>query len=458
MMLGKKEILIVLVVLILCCIYFMVEYFVNTYREDNEKKAIVENFQESMMNQRTLDELRGKNRSLFEALSELNNLEKQFFETEVVMTKRFINKKLNMNRIIARKSQAASGSFSTTPAMSMILSSTYHSVFTGLGGLLLEIIQKLEAIDSIIQQVNVANNKSRAIYSLMSEIMTAKKEFYSDRYKYYDENDESYLNQTGLVAILNQRANNSSDINLELINNVRNGLELTEKVSQESLDLIKNKSTEAVEIVNADVDVNKEAKDYLINMFNTQKEISKKMNILTLGFQLPDLIVTLMVVEDLSAKFLNEKTVAIQESNKIASEMVALFNKERDVITKFATFFQKKASFMVDDNQFKYFNTMDKNTKVLSNFCKKIKQVNRPKNNSLLFKRLTREFIKKKNEQMDELNGKIDSIMNEMYVKDSYNQNLYNLRTSEDAQKQVNAIRKAKENIDNMGKLKINIK
>ena len=84
--------------------------------------------------------------------------------------------------------------------------------------------------------------------------------------------------------------------------------------------------------------------------------------------------------------------------------------------------------------------------------------MNRPKNNSLLFKRLTREFIKKKNEQIDELNGKIDGIMNEMNVKETHNKNLYSIRTSEDAQKQINAINKAKENIANMGKLKINIK
>ena len=57
-----------------------------------------------------------------------------------------------------------------------------------------------------------------------------------------------------------------------------------------------------------------------------------------------------------------------------------------------------------------------------------------------------------------ELNGKIDGIMNEMNVKETHNKNLYNIRTSEDAQKQINAINKAKENIQNMGKLKINIK
>ena len=83
--------------------------------------------------------------------------------------------------------------------------------------------------------------------------------------------------------------------------------------------------------------------------------------------------------------------------------------------------------------------------------------MDRPKNNTQLFKRLTGEFINKKNQQINTLNGKIDSIMNEMTLKDNYKQDLYKLRTSEDAQKQINAIEKAKENIENMGKVKINV-
>ena len=47
--------------------------------------------------------------------------------------------------------------------------------------------------------------------------------------------------------------------------------------------------------------------------------------------------------------------------------------------------------------------------------------------------------------------------MGEMTVTDAYNHNLYTLRTSE-AQKQINAIKQAKENIDSIGKFKINIK
>lgn len=48
--------------------------------------------------------------------------------------------------------------------------------------------------------------------------------------------------------------------------------------------------------------------------------------------------------------------------------------------------------------------------------------------------------------------------MGEMTIKDAYNHNLNSLRTSEDAKKQMAAIKQAKENIDSIGKFKINLK
>ena len=49
-------------------------------------------------------------------------------------------------------------------------------------------------------------------------------------------------------------------------------------------------------------------------------------------------------------------------------------------------------------------------------------------------------------------------MLGEMTVSDAFNHNLYMLRTSDDAQKQINAIKEAKKNIDSIGKFKLNIK
>ena len=44
--------------------------------------------------------------------------------------------------------------------------------------------------------------------------------------------------------------------------------------------------------------------------------------------------------------------------------------------------------------------------------------------------------------------------MGEMSVTEAYNHNLYTLRTSDEAQKQINAIKQANEIIDSIGKFK----
>ena len=98
------------------------------------------------------------------------------------------------------------------------------------------------------------------------------------------------------------------------------------------------------------------------------------------------------------------------------------------------------------------------NTNMLQNFCKKIKKVDRPNNSNFLYKRLAKEYIVKKNNQIDKLNNEINQIMGEMTLKEAYNTNLYNYRTSVEAEKQVNAIREAKNNIDTIGKFNINLK
>ena len=160
----------------------------------------------------------------------------------------------------------------------------------------------------------------------------------------------------------------------------------------------------------------------------------------------------------LSNTVVEEKIKAAKDSNIIVGELIELFNSEIDKIEAILTFFEKKGSIVMVDNEHKYFNTVDKNTNTLINFCKKMKKMDRPNNNNLIFKRMAREFVKKKNNQIGKLEKDINQIMGEMSVSEAYNHNLYTLRTSEESQKQINAIKQAKENIDSMGKFKINLK
>jgi hypothetical protein len=107
--------------------------------------------------------------------------------------------------------------------------------------------------------------------------------------------------------------------------------------------------------------------------------------------------------------------------------------------------------------QDRYFNTIKKADSSLIKFCKKIRKMDRPPNNSLMFERLANEFKEKKKTQIDKLSNNVSTLMNEMAVKDMHNEDLYKLRTSEDAQKQMEVIEQAKDNINSLGKFKLNI-
>lgn len=455
--LGKEQLFIVMIILVVCCVYFIVEYLVNSMNEKKSKQAEIENFQGAMMNQRNLDDLKKKNTAFFDKMISINDKEAAYFALDIKMAARFISKKFDFQRIISRKYSTAGTSPSTSELFG--LSQTFNTYFLEIERNLTDIVTLINEARTLLGPLNSNDNKSQAIYTLLNDILTEKETMYSDMKDYYTSGNNKYLNPEELKNIVSRRANNpATQPSLDMIDLIRDELTVSAIKNKKSLDKIRDKSQELLEIVNADIDVNKNVKQHLLNLFANQRDIFKKVNIRKMGYYLPELIVSLIILEEVSDKYVKEKQTSVRESNKIADDIVNLFTEEKKTLNNIKQYFTSKSSFMIDDNQFKYFNTMDKNTKVLSNFCRKIKQMNRPKNNTLLFKRLTREFIKKKNEQIGELDGKIDGIMNEMYVKETHNKNLYNIRTSEDAQKQINAINKAKENIQNMGKLKINIK
>jgi len=456
--LGKEQLFIVMIILVVCCVYFIVEYLVNSMNEKKSKQAEIENFQGAMMNQRNLDDLKVKNTEFFDKMIEINDKEATYYAVDIKMAARFISKKFDFQRIISRKYSKAG----TSPSSELFgLSQKFNTDFLKIESNLTDIVTLINEAINLLVPLNSNDNKSQAIYTLLNDILTEKETMYSDMKDYYNDvtGNKKYLDPEELKDIVSRRANNpGTQPSLDFIDDIRDALTVSNIENKKSLDKIRDKSQELLEIVNADIDVNKNVKQHLLDLFANQRDIFKKVNIRKMGYYLPELVVSLVILEEVSDKYVKEKQTSVRESNKIADDIVNLFTEEKKTLNNIKQYFTSKSSFMIDDNQFKYFNTMDKNTKVLSNFCRKIKQMNRPKNNSLLFKRLTREFIKKKNEQIGELNGKIDGIMNEMNVKETHNKNLYNIRTSEDAQKQINAINKAKENIQNMGKLKINIK
>ena len=122
----------------------------------------------------------------------------------------------------------------------------------------------------------------------------------------------------------------------------------------------------------------------------------------------------------------------------------------------FATKIESKMS-ANSNNPKKYLNTMDKNQTLFLSFCKKLNMLNKPSDSNLIFKKFTKEAKENKIKQIEKLKSMIENLQSDMFSDkiNSYNSN--RLRTHENAQKQIKAIKKAQDNIKNRNKIKINL-
>ena len=110
-----------------------------------------------------------------------------------------------------------------------------------------------------------------------------------------------------------------------------------------------------------------------------------------------------------------------------------------------------------DDVEVQYLNTVDLNNNIVYNFCKKIKKLDKPNENNLMFIRFSKEFVDKKNKHIQRLQKEIDDIQKDLYQQEVNDFNSNKLRIDDQSSKQYQAIIKAKENIENSKKLKVNI-
>ena len=219
--------------------------------------------------------------------------------------------------------------------------------------------------------------------------------------------------------------------------------------------------------VDKDDTMYEEIKLLLIKLLRNRLDIIRKLLIKHMSFDPIETLLNLAIIGHTAKDndtYKNEKKTAIEESKKITKELTSLMKKEQKIIEEIIDFFSKdNAEFgetrysMSKSIQDRYFNTIKQADSSLIHFCKKIRKMDRPPNNSLMFERLANEFKGKKKTQIDKLSNNVSTLMNEMAIKDMHNEDLYKLRTSEDAQKQMDAIEIAKDNINSLGKFKLNI-
>lgn len=459
-MLGKKEFVPILVVLVCVTIYFLYEYFDNQKRK-KVAAEIRENFQSSQMDSKRLDEQREINMALFSRYKDFVIKEKEFFRNDIDIGNYFIKKKFNLDQIL-RKPRIVNGvrQYVPNPKMTSFLS-LRQSYLQGM----------IEDIDNTIDQIDALGSQNK-FYELFKTMLFDIKYIYSDKLTYFTPGNENFFDVEQINNIYMQsstapepgsptnQASGTDYSYTDLVSVLNTHLITSNKKFKDTTENIEKTTMELVDFIDKSTTIDKTVKNKLMDLIQTRLQVTLKIVVRSLSFNFLETVVLLSLTGNVTEGIVKEKSEAAKSSNVIVGELIDLINIELGNIDEVIVYFRtgKKGSIIQVDNEFKYFNTVDNNTNTLINFCKKMKKMDRPNNNNMIFKRMAREFVKKKNNQIDKLGKDIDQMMSEMSITEAYNHNLYTLRTSDEAQKQINAIKQARDNIDSIGKFKINLK
>ena len=102
-------------------------------------------------------------------------------------------------------------------------------------------------------------------------------------------------------------------------------------------------------------------------------------------------------------------------------------------------------------------NRMNNYNNIHSKFCSKLRLLDKKNENILALKDLSDDMIKKNDNTIMNLRKQIENLEYDLYNHDINRKLNYKLKTHKDALKQIEVIKKAKENILNRNNVKVNI-
>jgi hypothetical protein len=145
------------------------------------------------------------------------------------------------------------------------------------------------------------------------------------------------------------------------------------------------------------------------------------------------------------------------KKNLINQVNININNQSSNILNSIKKINLSKGVVSGENEEIKFLNSSRNNNDVFVNFCKKMKKLNSPNESNLMFKRFNKEFREKKSDQIKKLETKIEEIISNMTENDKDNYNLYMARTNDQAGKQIEAINKAVDNLQNNKKIKVNL-
>ena len=109
------------------------------------------------------------------------------------------------------------------------------------------------------------------------------------------------------------------------------------------------------------------------------------------------------------------------------------------------------------EKYYNYINDLGNNDSVVNVFCKKLRQLDTPNENNILYSKFYDEVIMKNDKEIKKLEEQINKINKEEMMKYVDKKNLHRLKTHLNTKKQLNAIEKAKKNINSNNRLILNL-
>ena len=196
----------------------------------------------------------------------------------------------------------------------------------------------------------------------------------------------------------------------------------------------------------------------LKDIFNYLKELNKNLIIRFTVFNLYHMVDKLYQLYEKNNSFdlSNNLVIKFNDANDVLKKNMK-DSIENDIKNIRKLIDSDNGNILSDDVEVQYLNTVDLNNNIVYNFCKKIKKLDKPNENNLMFIRFSKEFVDKKNKHIQRLQKEIDDIQKDLYQQEVNDFNSNKLRIDDQSSKQYQAIIKAKENIENSKKLKVNI-
>ena len=196
----------------------------------------------------------------------------------------------------------------------------------------------------------------------------------------------------------------------------------------------------------------KEFINYELNKNKMLAELIEKISIFNILKTLHDIYKNSQSLSTKDSKNLNKGVI---QKKKLLGAIIKLIKDENNYTKEMINF--KLGKEETKDKEIQYLYSANNNNNVLANFCKKIKKLDKPSEGNLITQRLHKEFKKKKYEQIDKLENEINRLIDSMSEEDINKFNSYMIRTHDQASKQLDAIKIAKDNLENAKKIKINV-